>query len=120
MKIHHFGIQVKDIDRSIVFYIEKLGFEIKTCKTLTSDGAYLYANLALGSSGVELELIQIVGKVFRKTKSSEPPICPHIALESDDFDRDLLALQEKGVQIFDEPHIIPNDVKILLIHSANR
>ena len=110
MKLHHFGIQVNDIDKSIKFYTEKLSFKIKTPKA--EDGIYLYSNLVLNSD-VELEIIQIKGETIEKKE--KPPICPHIALESLNFDKDLQILKEKGVKIFDGPHIIPNDVKIVTI-----
>lgn len=113
MKIHHFAIKVTNIDKSIKFYTEKLGFKIKTPKTL--DGIYFYSNLVFNESDIELELIQVKNKTIKKIKNNTPPICPHIALESFDFDKDLQMLKEKGVKIFDGPHIIPNDVKILTI-----
>ena len=114
MKLHHFAIQVKDIDKSIEFYTEKLGFMIKTPKTLTEDKKYLYANVSLG--GAELEFIQIQNSKKTKDKEeSKPQICPHIGLESDDFDRDFSLLQKRGVSVFDGPHVIPNDVKMLTI-----
>ena len=36
-------------------------------------------------------------------------------METDDFDKMLKQLIEKGVKIFDGPYIIPGDVKILTI-----
>jgi len=113
MKIHHFAIEVKDIDKSIEFYTKKLDFIIKTPKTQTEDNKYLYVNIGLG--GVELELIQILDKQTQKKEKSTPRMCPHIALESDDFDRDFEELKKRGVLIFDGPHVIPNDVKMLTI-----
>ncbi len=110
MKLHHFAIQVNDIDKSIKFYTEKLGFKIKTPKSV--DRNYFYSNLVLNSD-VELEIIQIKGEMIEKR--DKPPICPHIALESSDFEKDLHILKEKGVKIFDGPYIIPNDVKIVTI-----
>ena len=114
MKIHQFGIEVKDIDKSIEFYTEKLDFIIKTPKTLTEDKKYLYANLSLG--GAELEVIQIMdNSKTDKEEDSLPSLCPHIGLESDDFDSDFELLKKRGVSIFDGPHVIPNDVKMLTI-----
>ncbi|MEI6242765.1 MAG: VOC family protein [Chlamydiota bacterium] len=110
MKIHHFAIEVSNIDRSAEFY-QKLGFQTKTPKTLTKDGLYSYMNLDLG--GAELELIEIHQNKTKKAIS--PPICPHIGLETNNFEKDLQLLHERGVTIFDGPHIIPNDVKIVTI-----
>lgn len=122
MRIHHFAIQVKNIDISIKFYTEKLGFKIKipktaikTPKTITEDGFYCY--LTIDSQDVDLELVQINNKNVKKnnTTSFAPPICPHIGLKTDNFDEDLELLKKRKVQIFDGPHIIPNDVKMLTI-----
>jgi catechol 2,3-dioxygenase-like lactoylglutathione lyase family enzyme len=115
MKLHHFAIKVKNIDISIKFYVEKLGFLIKTPKATTEDGKYSYLNLDLG--GAELELIEDHDKTPEKEKVdlSKPPMCPHIALQSDDFEMGLQLLKTNGVKIFDGPHVTPNDVKMLTI-----
>ena len=88
MKIHHFAIKVKDIDISAKFYTEKLGFKIKTSKTITEDGLYSYLNLDL--YGAELELIQRHDTNEEKENRNieNPPMCPHIGLESNDFEKD--------------------------------
>ncbi len=112
MKIHHFAILVTDIDRSLEFYIQKIGFDVRVPKTMDSHG-YYYANISLSGSCSELELIQVIGKKIPKEKT--PPLCPHIALESVDFEKDLQRLQEKGVDIFDGPHIFPHDVQMMTI-----
>jgi lactoylglutathione lyase len=115
MKLHHFGIEVKDIDKSMEFYVQKLGFEIDIPKTQEKSMRVLYTNLKCGND-VTLELVQYMDKNFdRNIDISNPPICPHIAMETDDFDSVLKQLQEKGVKIFDGPHIIPGDVKLLTI-----
>lgn len=114
MKIHHFGLEVQNIDKSISFYTEKLGFKVQTPKTATEDGKFFYVNIKLGDA--ELELIEIRDKNAKAKKiSSYPKLCPHIGLESFDFDQDFKLLIEKGVKIFDGPHVIPNDVKIVTI-----
>ena len=115
MKIHHFAIKVKNIDKSIAFYIEKLDFKIKIPKTKSNDGLYTYANLDLG--GGELELIQIHSedKVQIENNIDKTSLCPHIGLETYNFDADLELLRKRGVEIFIGPHVIPNDVKILTI-----
>lgn len=119
MRIHHFALQVRDIDISIKFYTEKLGFKIKIPKTPfknipkapKEEGAYCY--LTLGLNGCQLELVQIYGK--KMESFSVPPICPHVSLETYNFDEDLELLKKRKVKIFDGPHIIPHDVKILTI-----
>jgi catechol 2,3-dioxygenase-like lactoylglutathione lyase family enzyme len=115
MKLHHFAIEVKDIDRSIAFYIEILGFKISVPKSHEKNINALYTNLSCGND-VTLEFIQYLDKDFdRNINISNPQQCPHIAMGTHDFDAVLQNLQEKGVKIFDGPHIIPGDVKILTI-----
>ena len=99
----------------MVHVVEKLDFKIKSPKTKSNDGLYTYANLDLG--GVELELIQIHSedKVQIENNIDKPTLCPHIGLETHDFDADLELLRKRGVKIFNGPHVIPNDVKILTI-----
>lgn len=114
MKIHHFGLEVKDIDISIKFYTEKLGFKIKTKKTTTMDGRYTYSYLELNGSMLELVQMHLKDKI-QKNDNKTVSLCPHIGLESDDFEKDLNLLKQNKVKIFDGPHIIPNDIKILTI-----
>jgi len=113
MKLHHFGIEVKDIDKSMDFYIKQLGFEISVPKSQEKN--ILYTNLKCGNE-ITLELVQYTDKNFnRNIDPSNPPLCPHIAMETYDFDGVLEKLQKQKVKIFDGPHIIPGDVKILTI-----
>ncbi len=115
MKLHHFGIEVKNIDKSIEFYMEKLGFTISVPKSHEKGVNILYANLKCGNE-VTLELIEYTDKDFdRNIDVSNPPLCPHIAMETDDFDGVLQQLKERGVEIFDGPHVIPGDVEMLTI-----
>jgi len=113
MKIHHFAIEVNNINESLDFYTEKLGFKIKTPIKSSEDGLYYYVNIDLGGS--ELELIQVLNKGTKKQKTSKSSICPHIALESFDLERDLLELKKRGVKIFDGPHFFPGDVQIVTV-----
>ncbi|MFA6409210.1 MAG: VOC family protein [Gammaproteobacteria bacterium] len=115
MKLHHFGIEVKDIDKSMDFYIKNLGFEISVPKSYAESINLWYTNLSCGNE-VTLELVQYIDKIFsRNIDVSNPPLCPHIAMETDDFDGVLEKLQKQNIKIFDGPHIIPGDVKILTI-----
>ncbi len=114
MKIHHFGIEVSNIDQSADFYITKLAFQVKKPKTRTEDGHYFYMYLDL--KGVELELFENLQKQIKRGKEKSPPsMSPHIGFETDDFEKELDLLQKRGVVFFDGPHIIPGDVKIVTI-----
>lgn len=114
MNIHHFGIEVTDIDRSIDFYTQKLGFKIIVPKSLEKDVKVLYANLGYNEE-LTIELIQNLDKPQDGPMFSVPPLCPHIGFETHDFEATLKMLQENGVAIYDGPHEIPGDVKMLSI-----
>lgn len=112
MKIHHFGIKVDNIDKSIKFYTEQLGFKIKTPKKTSDDGVYTFSNLDL--NGAELEIVQVNEK-NKKIKKKEISYFPHFGLESYDLEKDLETLKKRGVKIFEGPIVIPNDVKMFSI-----
>lgn len=107
MKIHHFAIKVKNIDSSINFYIEKLGFKIETPKVTTEDGLYIFAYLNL--NGSLLEVVQCNdGKEIK-----DNALFPHIGFESDDIEKDLKYLKSRGIKILEGPYIDLNNVKII-------
>ena len=118
MKLHHFAIEVKNIDESIAFYTEKLGFKIdskikigkSSPKTGTDDLFYVYLKY---NSGVCLELVEIWNK--REDRKVAHGVCPHIAIATDNFENTLKTLENNNVEIFDGPHIISDDVKIVII-----
>ena len=119
MKLHHFALEVSDIDKSIAFYTGKLGFKIYKPKTKVEDTNpkadvenlfYIYLE---ADTGFYLELIEFCDK--KEKQQIIRNNCPHIGLETDDFEATLKLLKENNVEIFDGPHIIPGDVKILSI-----
>ncbi len=115
---HHFALEVTDIDKSIAFYIDKLGFKIHIPKTKVDKNpktgvenlfyAYLQAE-----SGSYLELIEFCDKKEKVTMHDI--LCPHIGLETNDFEATSEILKKNNVEISDGPHTIPGDVKILTI-----
>jgi catechol 2,3-dioxygenase-like lactoylglutathione lyase family enzyme len=110
MKIHHFAIEVNDLKKSIKFYTEKLWFKVTRDPITTQDGKYSFAYIDLG--GVLLELVQ-VNDPKKKNIFSFTPICPHIGLQSLDFDKDYKKLIEKGIEIVEGPTVLPHDVKMV-------
>jgi len=112
MILHHFALQVKNLEHSIDFYTNILGFSIK--ETDTRRDGYIY--LDLNDSGVLLELIQMdEGKNINPNQTP----CPHVALQTNNLDKVLQILKERGLVDFDGPYIIPNDVKILSLFDPD-
>ena len=116
MNIHHIALYVKSIEESIDFYVSKLGFEIINPKGITEDKKYSYINIDL--NGIELELIQNHDK-NDEILFKENALCPHIAFESKDINKDIELLKKNNIDITDGPHTIPNDVIKLTILDPN-
>ena len=111
MKIHHFAIEVSNIEVSIDFYVNILGFVIKAPKRTSSDGEYSYVNIDL--FGTELELIEY--HKLKINKINKAKITPHLGIESFDIEKDILTLKKNNIKIIDGPHKIINDVIKLTI-----
>jgi lactoylglutathione lyase len=108
-KVDHFAFLVEDIDASIKFYTEKLGFEFDFKETDEEHGeSFAFFKL----DGGNLELLQNLNAKKKKEQSNpeEQAYCPHLALETDDLEGLLEGLKEKGVTVLKEPMLIPNKV----------
>ncbi len=88
MKIDHFAYEVSDLEASIRFYTEKLGFKVSLGKMVDEKEHEAFAILEL--AGGKVELLQALS-VDNTPQAFEPiPLrphaCPHLALGVDDFD----------------------------------
>ena len=93
MAFDHAGFQVSDMDKSIQFYTEKLGFRLlfrTEAKDYGEIGAFLEWN------GAKLELLQSINKEFHP-KKPEKPFCPHICFEAEDMDEIVKMLKENDI-----------------------
>jgi glyoxylase I family protein len=101
MKIHHIAITVKDLERSVVFYKETLGFRQEERGTKPGwDGEAVVLELG----GMRLELFAFDNSIDRKDDLSDFKVrgLKHIAFEVDSVQDTYKSLKEKGVDI-DEP-----------------
>ena len=87
----HVGLFVTDVERSIEFYRDVLGFEV--IWDATNDGVRMVF-VQLGT--VQVELVQVPNPQQRVAGWFD-----HLALKVDDLDKVKAALQAKGVE-FDE------------------
>lgn len=101
--IHHICIQTPEIEKSIGFYCELLGFRLLRRETCTFGQ---YAMLRLGSSNLEL----IEPKNPTKTSFGNTGAIAHIGLSCEDIDAVFANLRLKGVKFtadavgdYDEP-----------------
>ncbi|MFZ5814717.1 MAG: VOC family protein [Bacillota bacterium] len=95
MRIHHIGIMVSDIERSVAWYQRVLGFRVADRREL---GRTRLAFLEL--AGAQIELIQQEGSCAAEG------IVNHIAFAVDDLDAAMARLRAEGVSLGDE-RVIP-------------
>jgi catechol 2,3-dioxygenase-like lactoylglutathione lyase family enzyme len=115
--IHHTGYTVSDLDRSLVFYRDKLGLEV--IATQEKQGGYLaaivgypdahvrMAHLRVVGSGHVVELFEYLAPSSAATNSREP--CDvgtsHLCLLVDDLPAFYARLMEAGVDTFVSPPV---------------
>jgi catechol 2,3-dioxygenase-like lactoylglutathione lyase family enzyme len=121
LKIDHFAFEVSDLPASIDFYVNKLGFQLQTTFTDEKEHETL-AVLAL--DGGKLELIQVLNEANRKKpfepQGIRPHFCPHLALESKDFEKTLAEINAHGLKIIHGPLEISNLAKWLYITDPDK
>lgn len=117
--LHHLGLTVSDIERSITFYRDLLGMElIRRRPRVTAD----YVSRQTGYDGVELSVasfrvspatgqsIEIVQYLTHIGQPSDPatnrPGSSHICLLVDDLQASYDDLRAKGVRFTSEPVLI--------------
>ncbi len=105
MKIDHFAYEVSDLDASIRFYTQKLGFKVLFEKMTDEKEHEAFA--ILGMDGGHLELLQALSeknepKPF-KPVTVRPHACPHLAFQVADLDDTLTMLASEGIPILHGP-----------------
>ena len=106
--LHHFALTVENLEKSIEFYTNKLGFKIHGEDTRRNK--YIY--LTLANSEISLELLQSREKLADQNHGN---MRPHLALSSDDIENDLKSMESKGLKSLEGLKIIPGDVKIFTV-----
>jgi catechol 2,3-dioxygenase-like lactoylglutathione lyase family enzyme len=96
----HIAFQVSNMNKSIHFYEEKLGFQFVS-RGVDADEQEEFAFLTLGE--LKLELLQDLSGVQFQKPIIKHPFCPHLAIESQDLEKDIAELKEKGVRIIKGP-----------------
>lgn len=92
--IHHVAVRVTDLERSIAFYVDLLGFAVRTRTTLAS-GARI-AFLAHPGGGCELELIAGL-----HDHHAGDGLVHHVAFHVDVVDDAFARLADAGVTMLD-------------------
>ncbi|MCA0753905.1 VOC family protein [Paenibacillus sp. N4] len=116
MKLDHVGVMVKDMEASIAFYTEKLGFELKGRLTHTN-GVIELAFLGFGGADeTDLELIH----GYNDSLPSEGKV-HHFAITVPDVESEFTRLKEQGVTFIDkEITTLPNGYKYFFVEGPDR
>jgi methylmalonyl-CoA/ethylmalonyl-CoA epimerase len=99
-KVHHVGIAVKDLKESVALFERLLGLkahiEDAPCQKIRE------AVFSFGQ-GLEIDLLESTGpdSTVAKFLEKRGEGLHHIAFEVDDIDKDLRAMETKGVQLID-------------------
>ena len=90
----HIQIGTKDLEKSIQFYVDNLGFQVTNRSELTRpDGTTKMALVRLGSCILELAQPAKPETVLEKTKGT----VGHFAIEVTDIDKAVAAVKAKGI-----------------------
>lgn len=92
--VHHVAVRVTDLERSIAFYVDLLGFAVRTRTTLAS-GARI-AFLAFPGGGCELELIAGL-----HDHHAGDGLVHHVAFLVEDVEGAFSRLRNAGVALLD-------------------
>lgn len=117
-RVHHIGINVSDLDRSIAFYSDLFGVEPLFVNDMRGEGLATGAGLPeadlrfcmMKISNVVLEIIEWKTPRAKPASSDGPYVGGfHIAFEVDDIDVVHRALAARGVEFTAEPHRFTDD-----------
>jgi len=99
MSFDHVAFQVSDMDSSISFYIQKLGFKLNFRST-NEEEQEEYAFLEYGNT--RLELIQNLKEEYKKPEIKKP-YCPHLCLEVENMKQSIEILKKNNIHIIRGP-----------------
>ena len=128
-KLRHVGYITKDMDKSVNMFKKFFDLKDEDIRIMSADdtggaGAFSFINVG----GTELELIQPLSDFFREMTGDPPAGINHIAFQVQDVEKEVKALEEKGIHlgyftkdgIFDTgktkiAYLDPNDTDGILI-----
>ena len=103
MAYDHGAFRVTNMEKSVEFYTQKLGFELEftnVTEEYGEKGAFLNYN------GARLELIETIGKTYTPVRP-ERPFCPHLCFQAENMEQVIETLHANNIEILDGPNEIP-------------
>ena len=120
--IDHIGIMTNDLQQSVEFYTDVLGFSVST---IEMDDVGLSA-IFVEKNGSKIELMGYRGAIPKRSKGIEIklggdliPINDHITFSVDDIGATVTELKEKGVEFVLEPIQVEGGMKIASFKDPN-
>lgn len=95
MSFDHIAFQVSDMDSSVSFYTEKLGFKLKS-RAMNEEDKKEFAFLE--HEDARIELIRDLKTDFRKPEIKKP-YCPHFCLEIEDMRSSVDLLRKNNIPV---------------------
>lgn len=118
-KIAHIGIAVHDIDRTIPFYTEQLGLELKGVEEVQSEQVKV-AFLQIGESMLELLEPLSNSSPIKSFLDKKGEGIHHIALEVNNIEKRLEKLKNDGIHLINEiAKEGANNSKIAFLHPKS-
>jgi lactoylglutathione lyase len=103
----HTAFQVGNMDESIGFYVNKLGFTLIS-RAIDAEEQEAYSFLALDD--LRLELIQDLSRATYARPTVQHPYCPHLAIRTGDMAKAVERLEQAGVAILHGPLEVKGEV----------
>ncbi len=123
-KIDHIGIMTNDLQQSVEFYTDVLGFSVSRKIEMAEAGL---SAVFVEKDGSTIELMKYQGKnVPNRSKGAELkiggssiPINDHISFSVDDIESTVTEFKEKGVKFDLEPMLLEGGMKIASFKDPN-
>jgi lactoylglutathione lyase len=115
-KMEHVAVMVRDMDESIRFYSDILGFNVRLRgRKPDREMAFLYLDT---QQSMEIELIQ---ELTEETKYSETGIVNHLAFTVENIEETIRYMREKDIVFMsDEVKSTLEGGRMILFHGPNR
>jgi len=121
--IDHIGIITNDLQKSVEFYTDVLGFSISAKIEMDDVG---FSAIFVEKNGSKIELIGYRGEIPKRSEGIEIkmgggsiPINDHITFTVDDIGATVTELKEKGVEFVLEPIQVEGGMKIASFKDPN-